>query len=384
MATYKVIQDVEAEDKILGPLSLKQLIYASISAGFVFLGFRLVTLAGSIYLAIPFIPFVLVFGALAAPLSKDQTTEMWLAAMIRFYTKPRKRIWDQDGMKELVQITVPKKIEKHYTDGLNQNQVRSRLHALATTMDSRGWAVKNADYATILQYNNQNSDRLISTNNLPQINNVPTDEATDIMDINSSPVARHFDQMMQKSSQDRRSNAIAKMSTPITSPTDNDDVSTNNTNDYWFMHQSTPNQPLEDGQATFSETVVHPGEHIEQANTLTSSSQTLTPEEQQIINNAKEKKKVDEFANYTHHKVVLTPAQLEQQAKALAEKQRQFDARRKEELERAKAHKQAKTRLQDNDIIRLAQAKDLKVSTLAGLAKHKTKDDPEEVVINLH
>ena len=32
MATYKVIQDIEAEDKLVGPLTLKQFIYAGISA----------------------------------------------------------------------------------------------------------------------------------------------------------------------------------------------------------------------------------------------------------------------------------------------------------------------------------------------------------------
>ncbi|MGH7158305.1 MAG: PrgI family mobile element protein [Candidatus Saccharimonadales bacterium] len=32
MATYKVIQDIEAEDKILGPLTLRQFIYAGVAA----------------------------------------------------------------------------------------------------------------------------------------------------------------------------------------------------------------------------------------------------------------------------------------------------------------------------------------------------------------
>jgi hypothetical protein len=35
MATYKVIQDIEAEDKLVGPLSLKQFIFALIA---IFLG----------------------------------------------------------------------------------------------------------------------------------------------------------------------------------------------------------------------------------------------------------------------------------------------------------------------------------------------------------
>jgi len=32
MATYKVIQDIEAEDKLVGPLTLRQFIYAAIAA----------------------------------------------------------------------------------------------------------------------------------------------------------------------------------------------------------------------------------------------------------------------------------------------------------------------------------------------------------------
>ena len=31
MATYKVIQDIEAEDKLLGPLTLRQFIYAAVA-----------------------------------------------------------------------------------------------------------------------------------------------------------------------------------------------------------------------------------------------------------------------------------------------------------------------------------------------------------------
>ena len=41
MGTYKVPQNVEAEDKILGPLSLKQFIYALIGLGWGFLTFAI-------------------------------------------------------------------------------------------------------------------------------------------------------------------------------------------------------------------------------------------------------------------------------------------------------------------------------------------------------
>ncbi len=43
MATYKVIQDIEAEDKFVGPLTLKQFIFACITVVLGYLSFLLLT-----------------------------------------------------------------------------------------------------------------------------------------------------------------------------------------------------------------------------------------------------------------------------------------------------------------------------------------------------
>jgi hypothetical protein len=149
MAVYKVIQDVEADDKLLGPLSFKQFTYAAIAIICAFINFQIVMKTGLgplrwVGVFLFFWPMAF-FGILAAPIGGQQSTEIWVLARVRFFLKPRKRIWDQSGIKELVTITVPKKIERHYTDGLSQLEVRSRLRALASTLDSRGWAVKNVN-----------------------------------------------------------------------------------------------------------------------------------------------------------------------------------------------------------------------------------------------
>ena len=39
MATYKVIQDIEAEDKLVGPLTLRQFVYGGIAALCAYLSF---------------------------------------------------------------------------------------------------------------------------------------------------------------------------------------------------------------------------------------------------------------------------------------------------------------------------------------------------------
>ena len=86
MATYKVIQDIEAEDKLLGPLTLKQFIYAIIVVVAGFIAFKLGTVKW--YLALPFLPPMAFFGILAAPLGRDQPTEVWVLAKIRYFFKP--------------------------------------------------------------------------------------------------------------------------------------------------------------------------------------------------------------------------------------------------------------------------------------------------------
>ena len=174
MATYKVLQDIESEDKLLGPLSLKQLIFAFIAVGLIFMMFRILTATALGVVRWPLLSFFLLptilFSVLAAPLGRDQPTETWLLAKIRFFLKPRKRVWDQNGPKELVTITAPKKLERKLTKDFSEHEVRSRLDALANVMDSRGWAVKNVNVNLNDQtpYFYQDDDRLLDPLTLPQ------------------------------------------------------------------------------------------------------------------------------------------------------------------------------------------------------------------------
>ena len=216
MATYKVIQDIEAEDKLLGPLTLKQFIYAIIVVVCGFIAFKLAATAW--YLALPFLPPMLVFGVLAAPLGRDQPTEIWLLAKIRFFLKPRRRIWDQSGQLDYVTITVPKIVDPaSYTNNLSQTEVKSRLKALSDTIDSRGWAVKNVNtnlYAqpNLYQQIEPTTDRLVQITKTPDpVPGVDIKADEDILDEENNPVAQQLDQMISASTQDHRQKTLKKM-----------------------------------------------------------------------------------------------------------------------------------------------------------------------------
>lgn len=239
MATYKLIQDIEAEDKILGPLTLRQFIFMIIACFFVWLCFVVVT-GGAPYLLIVFLPPTIFFGFFAMPFGRDQPTEIWALAKIRYYFKPRQRIWNQSGVKEMVTITAPKKIEHIYTNGLSQSEVKSRLSALANTIDSRGWAVKNVNLNAFAAPSMMmpSSDRLINVDSIPQA--VPDSDivaSDDMLDVRSNPIAQQFENMINQSSQSHRQQLERQMngSQPTAPANDN----------YWFMNNASQSSPIQ-------------------------------------------------------------------------------------------------------------------------------------------
>lgn len=241
MATYKLIQDIEAEDKILGPLTLRQFIFAMIAIFLFYICFILVV-KNVAFLLVLFLPPALFFGFFALPFGRDQPTEIWALAKMRYWFKPRRRVWNQSGVKELVTITVPKKVERILTNGLSQTEVKSRLQALADTIDSRGWATKHASTNTY-SYSPQpvigaSSERLIDIASLPQ--EVPIDgvvAADDIMDETSNPIARQFDTMINQSSHDRRQRLVEQLNDPTALAERPVVTQAGGSADKWFMPQ---------------------------------------------------------------------------------------------------------------------------------------------------
>lgn len=215
MAVYKVIQDIEAEDRLVGFLTLKGFIYAAIAALLAFINVRLLMSEALgpikyIFILMFFFPMIL-FGVLASPLGREQPTEVWLLARIRFLFKPRKRIWNQLGINKLVVITAPVKKDQHLVKDLSQTEVSSRLQALAQTLDSRGWAVKNVAvnlspapaYRQAAQV--AATDRLAPASDTEQPMPVlDVHEADDILDEQSNPTAQNFESLIQRSEESRR------------------------------------------------------------------------------------------------------------------------------------------------------------------------------------
>lgn len=196
MEAYKVPQDVEAEDKLLGPFTFRQFIYLIIVAVAIGIGWGLAQLF--IPLAILPLPIVLLFGALALPLRKDQPMETYLAALVSFYIKPHKRLWQPDGIQSMVEITVPKVEEPQLTKDLTEQEAEKRLSYLAELVDTGGWSLRG-----VAVPDNNHMMRTDVYNEAQQ--------TEDILDENTG-ISHSLETMISESDQKRREEIVARIS----------------------------------------------------------------------------------------------------------------------------------------------------------------------------
>jgi len=143
MAQYKVPQDVEADDKLLGPFSFRQFVYLMVAAGLCFVAFLLFQVF-PLLVIIP-IPFIFFLGILALPLKKDQPMETYLSAVVDFYLKPQKRIWMPGQSDTTITVTAPKYVEESRTKDISQEEASHRLSFLANIVDTEGYAIKETN-----------------------------------------------------------------------------------------------------------------------------------------------------------------------------------------------------------------------------------------------
>lgn len=376
MATYKVIQDVEAEDKILGPLTLRQFIYAGITVILLYLTY-FVASKGAIIVAPAFLLPAVVFGFFAFPWGRDQPTEVWALAKIRFLFKPRRRIWDQSGAKELVTITAPKIVQDAYYSHISQTEVKSRLRALADTIDSRGWAVKTAGIGNnfrqqpfAMGQQPVSSDRLLDVSVAPTQPAIATDvqDSDDILDEKANPRAQKMDSMITASAQAHRQKLMDELKAPQAATPQKPPA------DYWFLNQPAQSTSSPSGAVTFGTQVVSPG--TDQTDTTNAGVLPATPtaDEAALVHELEEHKEEGPTSSYYGHLKTIEPlsVQRERAAKTAAQTPPPIPAA---------PPPPPVTPAQQAAILQLARNDDLNVATIA---REANKSGDGEVVIKLH
>jgi len=203
MAIYKVPQDVEAEDKLIGPFSFRQFIYLIVAALAIFLAYGLSRIFWG--LAIIPAPVALFFLVVALPLKKDQPMETYLTAIVQFLLKPRVRLWDPEGELNIVEITAVKTQEGPTLKDFSGSEASERLHYLSQIVDTGGWASRGL---TSPLDNLNISDTIVAE----------AQSAEDVFDTQGS-VSQNLNTMIAESNQVRKQEMLQTMQASLQAPT---------------------------------------------------------------------------------------------------------------------------------------------------------------------
>lgn len=262
MATYKVPQDVEAEDRLLGPFTFRQFVYlliAAIAGALAAALFQIFPL-----LAILPLPVVIFFLILALPLKKDQPMETYLAAIVSFYMKPNKRFWRPGQGETTIQITAPKIVEKSRTRDISEEEASHRLSFLSNLVDSEGYAIRG-------NHNGNFTENFIAD----------TEDVNDFMDDSQN---QNLINLMQKEKVARHAEIINQMKAAINNTEDAMGPATISSHQAtlgpnpFTQNQTTPNQSAPNSFAQ--------NQTVQNANTLANRNQSiLNSNYQNLANN---------------------------------------------------------------------------------------------------
>lgn len=138
---YKVPQNIDVEDKVIGPLTIRQFLIILIGGGillilnFIFIGplriffYVSVAIIGSLTLVLAFAKY------------GNQNIEVFLLSAFRTFINPRKRVWRKEEAKVSRKIKPQEANQEEPKDKrVNIKEARSNLDKLAELVDSGGYS----------------------------------------------------------------------------------------------------------------------------------------------------------------------------------------------------------------------------------------------------
>ena len=131
---YKVPQNIDLEDKIVGPFTMVQFVYLLVGSALVYVLLTALTIN---YFSIALVsPIALLTIALTFVKVQDQPFSKFLLNIVRFLTRPRRRLWDREGDPPTLIITKSK--SSTFKPIKRSKVTKSELDRLASGLDTKG------------------------------------------------------------------------------------------------------------------------------------------------------------------------------------------------------------------------------------------------------
>ena len=131
---YKVPQNIDMEDRIVGPLTMVQFVTVMVGGMLVYVSYLLFTPTTFWFAAIPLALVTIAFAFLRV---NDQPFPKFAAASLLFLVRPKSRIWQKSNNDEALKI-VHKPNTQTARLGAESTVQRSQLDELSTILDTAG------------------------------------------------------------------------------------------------------------------------------------------------------------------------------------------------------------------------------------------------------
>lgn len=133
---YKVPQNIDMEDKIIGPLSLSQFFYLLFGGIIIYILFHRLALTGYYWLFLLLsIPIGVVAFAFAFVKVQDRPFAVFAVSFFRFSTRPKERVWHH---RESTSIKIQDEPVANKPDIVEHKNVsQTQISELANVLDSR-------------------------------------------------------------------------------------------------------------------------------------------------------------------------------------------------------------------------------------------------------
>lgn len=157
---FKVPQNIDLEDKIIGPLTLIQFVYLMIGGAVFYIMFK----AGNTTLLVFVgIPAALLAVFLAFVKINDQPFSRFVVSLLSYMARPKQRVWHKQlELEGTPEIKVAPKAIKKTAKPVARAVEKSDLEKLSQIMDTKGWS----GISTNASQKNTDSSQIKNTNKL--------------------------------------------------------------------------------------------------------------------------------------------------------------------------------------------------------------------------
>ncbi|MDP9212049.1 MAG: PrgI family protein [bacterium] len=147
-SSYKIPQNVELEDKILGPFTLKQFLYL-LAAGLVtFISFStFYTLSPAAFYLVASFTW-LIAGAFVFIRPNEQPFAKFISSFLSFYVRPSQRAWKRMPSLGEIRLEDQQAPPTVTSEAPSEEEIRSKLARLSHIVDARGWSEVDAAETT--------------------------------------------------------------------------------------------------------------------------------------------------------------------------------------------------------------------------------------------